>query len=360
MAAAWSSAKILEFDYAGIEAVLLGWMMRAHEYIRLGKLGMHAYVASHVLKRPADLSWPDADLAAYFSAIKKSEDPAVQKVYSSAKRTVHAKGYGQTVHGLLKNNPHLFRTLAEAEAIDRVYCTIAPEVPQFHTVVQHTAYTQHFLGGAEAYEYHPAERKVVGHPYKYVHWFWSVVAYERLSVTQRMWREKRHMPLIEIAPGQWYGVTLGEDAKRAIAFYPQSTARGVLTDAAFALFDPESPLYDTCYIGDLYYGQTPLRAPIHDSLLLEVPTRMVDRCIERVALAMQRPVEALPCPAEWGIGTHLAIGVDAKIGDDWGSMVPVGLPSLQDLGVANDVPYSPAEDEDESDVLDLESRLGAA
>ena len=161
--------------------------------------------------------------------------------------------------------------------------------------------------------------------------------------------------------GIWYGVTLGEDGKRVVALYPQSIARGVLTEAAFPLFDPEDPWADRCYIGDCYYGETPLRAPIHDSLLLEVPTRMVDRVIERAALAMQRPVDALPCPAAWGIGAHLTIGVDAKIGLDWGTMASVEVPSLADLGVAADLPPSWDEgSEDEDDQLDLETRVGVA
>jgi hypothetical protein len=75
--------------------------------------------------------------------------------------------------------------------------------------------------------------------------------------------------------------------------------------------------------------------------------------------ALQRPVEALPCPPAWGQGAHLTIGVDGKIGPDWGAMQGMSLPSLQDLGVANDTPYSPAEDDDEEDVLDLEVRVGA-
>jgi hypothetical protein len=357
--AVWSSAKILELDFSGIEAVLLGWFMRSPSYIRLGKLGFHAYVASHVLKHPADLRWPDAELAAYFKGIKKAEDTPTQTAYNQAKRVVHGKGYGMTVHGVLRNNPKLFRNLREAEAIDRVYTDVAPEVPEFHTTVRHAAHEQHYLGGAGAYQYLPQEKKVLGHPYQYQHWFWSVVAYERLTETARLWRVKRHMPVIEIAPGQWYGVTLGEDAKRAIAFYPQSTARGVLTEACEPLFDPEHPLADQCYIGDVYYGQTPLRAPIHDSLLMEVPTRYVDYVLERAGYAMQRPMTALSCPPEWGMGEALTIGVDGKIGPDWGSMAGVSVPGWAELGVAGDVPATPAEDEDEEDLLDLEVRLSA-
>lgn len=356
MPSVWSSAKVLEFDFSGIEAVLLGWFMSAPAYIRLAKLGMHAYVASHVLGRPADLRWPDPQLAAYFRAIKESSDPADVVAYNQSKRTVHGKGYGMTVYGLLKNNPKLFPALKDAEKIDRVYCDVAPDLPPFHATVRQTAYQTKRLGGAEAYQYFPEEKRVVGHPYGYQHWFWSVVSYKRLTESQKAWRRRAKQPFVEIN-GIPYAETLGEDAKRAVAFYPQGTARGVLTEASFPLFDPDDPLADRCYVGDFYYGQTPLRAPIHDSLLFECPTRKVDALIERVAYAMQRPVAALPCPPSWGLGAHLTIGVDAKIGDDWGHMQGLALPSLTDLGVAHDTPYTPAEDADEEDVDALEVRL---
>lgn len=356
MSSVWSSARIVEADFSGIEAVLLGWFMRRKEYIRLAKLGMHAYVASHVLGRPADLSWPDADLAKYFKEIKGAEDTPTVLAYNRCKRVVHGKGYGMTVHGVLRNNPQYFKTLKEAEAIDKVYCDIAPGLPELHTVLRHTAHEQHFLGGPDAYVYDPANLRATGHPYGYQHWFWSVVSYRRLDAAQVLWHKKRKAPFVEWN-GIHYAVQLGEDAKRCVAFYPQSTARGVLTDACLALFDPEHELADRCYIGDFYYGETPLRAPIHDSLLLECPTRKVDQLLERVAYAMQRPVEALPCPAEWGIGSHLTIGVDAKMGPSWGEMKKVELPSLQDLGVANDTLFTPAEEDDEEDVSQLEMEV---
>lgn len=363
MPAVWSSAKILEFDFAGIEAVLLGRFMNDPAYIRLAKLGIHAYVASHVLKRPADLSWPDAELAAYFTAIKNAPDAATELAYNQCKRTVHGKGYGMTVHGLLRNNPQYFRTLKQAQAIDDVYCAVAPALPKFHEAVFYVADTQRYLGGPGDYTYTEktptAPPRISGHPYAYRHTFNSVVAYERLNMSQVLWRKRQKLPVVDFN-GIMYGYKLGDDAKRAIAFYPQSTARGVLTEAALKLFDPDGPWVDRCYIGDCYYGETPLRAPIHDSLLLEVPTRMVDRVVERCALAMQWPVEALPLPAAWGMGTHLAIGVDAKIGPDWGEMKKLPLPSLAALGVSNDTAPSPSDDEDEDEQLDLQTPLEGA
>lgn len=354
--AVWSSAKIVELDFSGIEAKLLGWFMRDPGYIRLAALGVHAYVASHVLGRPANLGWPDHDLAAYFKQIKDSHVAEEEIAYARSKRIVHGSGYGMTTHGMIRNYPQLFPTLAAAEKVQRVYFDVAPELPKFHTAVRHTAYEQRYLGGADPYTYDAATRHVHGHPFQYQHWFWSVVAYERLNQGQKLWREKRGMPVIEIG-GNYFGVTLGEDAKAVVAFYPQSSARGVLTEACFPLFDPDHPLASSCYIGDVYYGDTPLRAPIHDSLMMEVPTRKVDLVLERAAYAMQQPIPQMPCPPEWGMGTHLMVSVDAKVGPNWGAMQKVKLPRWAPVinqEVASDVPYTPAEVDDEEDVTDLE------
>lgn len=367
--AVWASAKLLEFDYAGIEQVVMGWCMNAPAYIRIAKLGTHAIVASHVLAgekgsrwTPADLTLPDQQIGAYLKTIKGSDDAHVGEIYDRSKRCVHGTAYGLTTYGMVRNFPQTFSTLKDAEKIQRVYFELAPDVPAFHTAVRHTAHLQHFLGGAEQYTYRPDEPepdrpRVIGHPYGYQHWFWSVVSYQRLSDSQRQWREKRRMPLFE-TKGVWYGATLGEDAKRVVAYYPQSISRGVLTEGAFPLFDPEDPLAGECYIGAVYFGQTPLRAPIHDSLLLEVPTRKVDWVTERVLRAMGRPVEALPCPEEWGIGPYLTVGVDGKIGDDWGAMEKLRLPEMP--GVAGDVGASPTDEEAEVEIGELGTKWGAA
>lgn len=350
VAAVQTGTRILEFDYSGIEQVVMGWLMAAPQYIRIAKLGTHALVASHVLGRPADLTWPDAQLAAYFKEIKGGKGETYV-IYDRSKRCVHGTAYGLTVHGMVRQFPKSFPDLKSAQRIQDVYFGVAPTVPAFQAAVQRTAYEQHFLGGASTYQYDVAAKRVTGHPYAYKHTFYSVLTYTRLSESQRLWREKRKMPLTEIA-GIWYGIDLGEDAKRVIAYYPQSTARGVLTEAALDLFLPDDHHGHRAdlYVGDAYYGRTPLRAPIHDSLLLEVPVRAVDRVAERVFAAMQAPVEELPCPAEWGIGAYLTIGVDGKIGMDWDKQ---SMEALHPPSVASDVTVFGDEQEDQEDVDDL-------
>jgi hypothetical protein len=131
-----------------------------------------------------------------------------------------------------------------------------------------------------------------------------------------------------------------------LAFYPQSIASGVLKEALLRLLaDPAS----SSYIGDVYFGRTPLRAPIHDSLLLEIPDRQWDRVVEIVCMEMQRPVIEQPLPESWArAGEYVAIGVAAKAGKNWADMEEIAVP-----GYDNDWSAEPMEDEDAEDWADL-------
>jgi hypothetical protein len=153
----------------------------------------------------------------------------------------------------------------------------------WQTTVRNLAAKQGFLGGSGY------------HPFGFKHYFWNVYVYDSRSGT---WR-------------------FGEDAKRCVAFMPQSTAYGVLAEACLTLMNPES----SYYVGDLGPGgKTPIRALIHDSILAEVPTDNEVQFTELAAAVMQAPVKQLPCPDSWGIGEHLSFGTEVKVGTSWGEM----------------------------------------
>ena len=342
--------RLLEVDFSGIEAIEVGWFSRDPAYIRLAKLGVHAYLASHLLGRPANLAWSDADLATYFKEIKETQ----VFIYDKGKRCVHGTNYGLTPLGMAMTFPDLYKDIQAAERVQRTYFEICPTLPVWHHALRTRAYDKGYLGGPgdvlqgednACYKKAWTGLSPWPHPFQYQHWFWSVLHYQPINEKQRLWREKRHMPTLEIQ-GRWFGVGWGEDSKRVIAFYPQSTAAGVLKRSIRPLFCQQDHL---SYIGDQYYGRTPLRAPIHDSLLLEVPHRAWDRVLEAVAREMQRPVVEQPLPAVWGMGSHLAIGVEAKAGTNWLDTEHVSLPTWQELGVSNDTTQWPVEESDEED-----------
>jgi len=325
--------RLLEVDFAGIEAVETGWCARDAEYYRLAKLGVHSALVTHVINQPYDPAATDQELRALFKATKDRHP----ELYDPAKRYIHGRSYGLTVPGMVLQFPHLFPSHAAAEKYARVFSRMAPKVESWQTSTQERASRQHYLGGSD-------------HPYGYKHWFWSVYTYKRLTTTQyyrlvaKFHRLGQTPPCVSIN-GQWFRVHLGEDGKRALAFYPQSISAGILKEVLLRLFaDRDAP----SYIGNAYFGRTPLRAPVHDSMLLEIPDRVWDRVFETVCMEMQRPVLEQPLPAEWGRpGEYVAIGIAAKAGSDWGQMENLVVPGYDSDWVAEPIEQDDLDDWDD-------------
>ena len=338
---------LCEVDFSAIEAVLVGWFARDPDYIRLAKLGVHSGLASHVLGAPYDaaaLITDPASVRAHLKAIKKRAQATPSgdsNLYDVMKRTVHGSAYGLTPYGMVESFPKEFKTLAIAKKYQRIYLVdMAPTIPAWQTSVQRFAYDHGYLGG-------PGEPPF-GHPFAYRHWFWAVSKYTKITEAQAQRRIKNGNPVVYFH-GVPYKVEFGEDAKRAVAFYPQSTGRGLLTEAMLRLFDPvEAEPYNS-YIGDAYFGRTPLRAPIHDSLFLEFPRRIQDRALEIVIREMTRPCVQLPNPASWGLGDYLVVDVEAKVGMAWSAMETV-----EGFSVGESSPYEAAMADEDEDVAALQ------
>ena len=314
------SCRLVEVDFSGIEAVLTGWYLHRHgidsdggrTYIRMARLGIHAGVAALKAGDPVDWSWEDAQIKPHLKRIKSEH----ADLYDPAKRTVHANNFGMSTYGMVEKFPQFFPNLKVAEEFQGLYYALAPGLPTWHEALRRRAKDHHRLGGTTA---PPTEPSIWDHPYGYRHWFWDVFSYRPCNEwTARKWLQdpKRAWRVIKMH-GRWYTATMGGDANRVIAFYPQSTAAGRLKEAELDLFLPDSP----DYIGDCYFGRTPLLCPVHDSLLLHIPHRCWDRVVETVIRVMQRPSERLPIPIAWGWGPYLPIGVSAKAGKNWAAAV---------------------------------------
>ena len=311
--------RLLEVDFRGIEAIKVGNLARDPDYIRLARLGVHAGMMSYVIGKPFERSWlrdRPADLKMYLEEIKRSDE----YVYDRVKHYVHGRGYGLSTFGMVLQFPDLFPTMAVAYRYERLFNEMAPKVSKWQLQTQERAARQHYLGG-------PGE-----HPYGHRHHFWSVYTYKRLTQAQyyRLLAKYEKLGLeapVTLINGEPFKIGHGEDAKRALAYLPQSIAAGDLDETNLALFDPESPFY----IGDAYYGRTPLRAPVHDSDLFEIPDRAWDRTLERIFHVMQRPLLNQPIPAEWDLGPYLTNGISAKVGHDWAEMEYLKVPGFSDL-----------------------------
>lgn len=346
------SSRLLEVDFSGIEAVLTGWFARDKVLYRIAKLGAHALVASHLVKQPVSLDQSDADLGAALQIVK---DTAGLK-YTQAKRTVHGTAYGMTPHGMVLMFPTLYSSLREAQHVQEVYFNVAPGVRPWQNANQRRAHDQGYLGGPPQPGY-TLLTDLNAHPYGYKHYFYGVLSYKAVEGDAVKRLQRQHVPLI-LMNDRWYQIVPGPDAKSCIAFYPQSTAAGILKEALLQLFDPEAGSPN--YIGGAYFGRTPLRAPIHDSIFLEIPPRKWDRVVSAAYEEMLRPIEEMPLPPEWGLGEYATIGVEGKWGVTWDKMtklkageVPHGVPATySDLTTAERI-YWPATEAEEEDLQDL-------
>lgn len=317
------SCRLAEFDFSGIEAVITGRCLWAHglddlgakQYIRLARLGMHAAVTGLKVGKPVDLTKEDAIVKQALAEVKGAHP----REYDTSKRTVHANNFGMTVHGMVEKFPEFFPTIKAAEEFQAYYYALAPALPEWHRALRKRAKDHGKLGGTTL----TGPPSLWDHPYGYQHWFHDVLDYRPMAEAKaRKWRmDKRFEFRVVNLHGRDFEVRPSNDWNRVVAFYPQSTAAGRLKEAQAyppdGLFHPDSPNY----IGDAYFGRTPLLGPIHDSLLLHIPNRCWDRVVEKVAYVMQKPSPFLPIPESWGWGPHLAIGVEAKAGKNWAEAI---------------------------------------
>jgi len=336
------SCKLMEIDFSAIEAVETGWCGRDPRMMRLARLGIHSWLIAQRMNDAPDLTAPDVDIRRHLKQVKQT---AGDLLYDQIKHTVYAVLYGSTAAGLFHTWPMLYPSIATAEELVQFMFHHLPSVQTFQQRVMDQAATLHYLGG-------PGDAgPPVDHPFGYKHWFWNVYTYKRLNRAQELRLQVKYNRLAGAEPpilyiqGQPFKIARGTDANRAIAFFPQSIAAGVLAEVELRLFDPDSP----SYIGDAYFGRTPLRAPIHDSLLLEVPFRQWDRVYEKVCLEMQRPIVEQPNDPAWGLGPSLQIGIAAKAGADWQDTEEIEVPGFE----AIDELGSPMELDDEEDWEDL-------
>ena len=279
-------------DYSGIEAVLVGYFAGSARYTRLAKLGVHAFLASHILKRPADLGWSDADLRAYFAEIKGDK-----ATYDRAKRTVHASNYMVSPTKLVIEFPEIFPTKKAASTLQGLYFELFPEIREWHKDlclrVDGTKRRNYNLGDGEDITPWTLGVCHAVNPFGYTHRFYNVIDWVKDN-TKHEWL--------------W---EFGEDAKRLISFLPQSTAAAILKRS----------------VKSIWYGYqsvaATLRLLIHDEIFGEVERTGLEECLAVSRVVMEAPIVELPLDPSWGMGPYLTIGSEAKVGTSWAGMKTV-------------------------------------
>ena len=269
-------------DFSGIEAVLVGYEAKDPGYIRLALRDVHSFYTAYSLyeldKRISandlpQLSWDDEKLFKRLAEIKKEFGYERNSLF---KHLVHAINFGQGALGardkVYEETDILFDVKRISRAMD-VYRELFPKIPTWQKDIRLQAHDAGYLRNA----------------YGYTHRFSHVFAYK-------------------LRNGIWDKVP-GDDAEAVLAFKPQSTAAGIMKAALLVLYNE-------------YFEQAGqfLRLTIHDEILCECPEerrKQVDAVLQKV---MEAPIQELPLPESYGMGSHLAILTEPKWGARWGSM----------------------------------------
>lgn len=271
-------------DFSGIEAVLTGYFALAPDYIRLARQDVHTYYTVYALYELEggarikssdlpELSWPDDRLFSYLGQLKTEFGAERNSLY---KHLVHAANFMQGAVGardkIFSETGILYETKTVQKVMD-VYYSLFPKIKQWHKAV---------LGEAEKDGY-------LRNPFDYVHRFSKVYDYKKEF-------------------GEWVKKP-GPDANKAIAFKPQSTAAGIIKEAMLRLY------FDRFQSAGQY-----LRLQVHDELFFECPEGYWKELDKIVKEEMERPVKQMALPASWGMGEHLVVLTEEKVGKKWGEM----------------------------------------
>jgi len=233
---------LVESDSSAIEAVLVGFFANSPRYIELAKRGVHKWLAQEYAQRPVSKSEP---------------------LYDQIKRIVHLSNYMGTAQRIVEEYPGLFASVKDAKKIQDFYfgTPAGQDVKRWHQQVLEQAHKERYLEN----------------PWKYRHYFYSVFQYSN---------------------GQW---VLGDDAKRAVAFLPQSTASAIQSEFVLEIERTLPELSGS------------LRWLVHDSIICEVPVS--------AGLVAARQLKGVMEMAHSLLG-GLAIGAEVKVG-----------PNLRDMKV---------------------------
>ena len=180
-------------------------------------------------------------------------------------------GWKETQQVLLKEQGKVV-VAAEIKKFLRFYDELFPEIGHWQRELYMT------VGGVDGSTYTgrgEAGSGWVRNPYGYLHRYNRAVEWERVG-------------------GKWQAHA-GADAKRLIAFLPQSTAAAIIKEAMLRAQDDAEIL--EC-----------LRLLVHDSLVLEMPEATAPDILSRLASIMQQPNPELG---------GLSVGTETKVGRTW-------------------------------------------
>jgi uracil-DNA glycosylase len=247
---------LVEADAAAIEAVLVGHFAGSERYMRLARCGVHGWLTSAFHGQPLPLDWPATELSQRCKAAKKlwPED------YEKLKRVVHLSNYLGTKRRIREEYPDDFATEKEAGQLQQFYLDSLPgtDVRAWQRATVEQAHAA----------------KALENSFGLRHRFYN------------LWTYNPRRRAFEF----------GDDAKRAVAFRPQSAAAAIQRLVLRAL---SSRLPDALAW---------LCLPVHDALIADVPCARVDEYAQVLYEVMTAPVAAL---GGLVIGAEVTVGQNA-------------------------------------------------
>jgi len=257
-------------DYASIEAVMVGYLANDPVYVRLAKLGVHDFFVSHVIGKPADLAWSDADLRAYFEELKRTQKPLRQK----CKTVVHASNYLTTPFKVHMEFPDVFPDVGSARWYQDAYLRLFPKLKTWQYATCEEAEQHGFVTAPSGFRMHYTE------PFEY-----------KFNKAKGKWTKE-----------------YGPQAKEVVAAKPQHMGAVYLMTAAVAMAR-EYPEFKAC-----------MRLLIHDEVFWECPEDEAEAWDVKMQAVMERPLACMPCPPDWGQGDFLSVLTEGKKGNRWSDM----------------------------------------
>jgi hypothetical protein len=247
--------KLIEGDSAAIEAVLVGYFAGSARYRRLAKCGVHGWLTAKLHGLEIPLTLEDSELQRQ-SKLSKKQWP---EDYEKMKRVVHLSNYLGTKRRIHEEYPDDFPTEREAAKLQQFYLGSDPgqDVRAWQKATVELAHAS----------------KALENNFGLRHRFYSLYA----------WNARR---------STW---EFGDDAKRAVAFRPQSAAAAIQRIIVQRLLErmPQA-LQWLCLL-------------VHDSIIADVPDAHVDEYCTALYEAMTSPIDELE---------GLTIGAEMLMGDN--------------------------------------------
>lgn len=300
-------------DYKGIEAVLVGYFAGSRNYIRLSQIDVHTFFtvhAEHLINKtvPAsdlpDLDWDDTQLAGYLSEMRKKFKSQRQM----NKHLVHGGAYLMTpfkAQEVLLKELGMIIEVKQLKQLFGVFFDLFPEIRDWQI---------NLCKRVDSTRRQDPDRNVFGFKPEGVDPIDTGTCFIRspFGWVHRFYQPLRWFSKVVDGSAVWTW-EFGEDAKRIAAFLPQHSAAEIIKAAGRRLY------YELPLVGQY------MRLWVHDDITGFAPEDRVMDVLREAKAEMEKPVPELPLPPQWGLGEHLRIYTEAKVGPSWGEMREVLL-----------------------------------